>query len=74
MRHREGGDDLDDRPQAACPQDNRDQERDMVVAEEDMLDARVDVTKDHVQQWRRRRGDFEFGLRRVQQRLRCIRL
>ena len=46
----------------------------MVVAEEDMLDARVDITKDNVQQWRRRRRDFDFGLRRVQQSLRCIRL
>src|SRR5712664_3183897 len=46
----------------------------MVVTEEDMLDARVDITKDHVEQWRRRRRDFDFGLRRVQQCLRCIRL
>ena len=46
----------------------------MVVTEEDMLDARVDITKDHVEQWRRRRRDFDLGLRRVQQSLRCIRL
>ena len=60
--------------QAARPQDNRDQERDMVVAKEDMLDAGVDITKDHMEQWRGRGRDFDFGLRRVQQRLRCIRL
>src|SRR5260370_40762020 len=46
----------------------------MVVAEEDMLDARVDITKDHLEQWRRRRRDFDFGLRRGQQSLRWIRL
>src|SRR6266700_6573269 len=46
----------------------------MIVAEEDMLDARVDITKDHVEQWRGRRRDFDFSLRRVQQSLRCIRL
>src|ERR1700722_19165181 len=74
MRHREGRDDLDDRPQAARPQHNRDQERDVVVAEEDMLDARVDIAKDDVEQRRRRCRDFDFGLRRVQQSLRRIRL
>src|ERR1700719_2882011 len=44
----------------------------MVVAEEDMLDAGVDVTKDHVEQWRGPGRDFDFGLRGVQQSLRCI--
>ena len=44
----------------------------MVVAEEDVLDARFDITPDKVKQWRRWSRDSDFSLRRVQQSLRCI--
>ena len=45
----------------------------MVVAEENMLDAGLDVAPDDVEQRRRRRRQTDLGLRCVQQSLRGVR-
>ena len=43
MTDGEGGDQLDDGPQAVRPQDDGDQKGDMVVADQDMFDPRSQV-------------------------------
>src|SRR5437868_15021313 len=73
MGHREGGHDLDHRPDAPRPQHNPNKERDVVIAETNVLDTSTDVALDHRKERDGWSGEPYFGVCRIQQSLGHIR-
>lgn len=69
VSNREGGDDLDHRPQTLRPKHDRGKECDVIVAEKDVLDTGLDEPPDHLECRRPRTGQSDLGRSAVEGKL-----